>query len=183
MWQKLFEILPQKHPNKAFLILNLVVFVFWWNFPVRHLRGYWFQIWQINFQLSEQKYPNQSFLVSNLKILVFASNFVTRKIRGRCFHILEYFKILAPKLAFLVPNLRIFIVYTKLCNKANWRMLTSNMTIAFQNCSPKRQNKAFLIPNLGVFVFSWNFAVTQIPGYSFQLWQNKFQLSTQKYPN
>ena len=166
------------------MIPNLGIFFYPWNLPIRQIRWYLFQIWQNNFQFLSQKYPNQSFLVSNLKIFVFASNFVARRIRGRCFQIWQWdFKILPLKLAFLVPNLRIFIVYTKLCNKANWRMLTSNMTIAFQNCSPKRQNKAFLIPNLGVFVFSWNFAVTQIPGYSFQLWQNKFQLSTQKYPN
>ena len=166
------------------MIPNLGIFFYPWNLRIRQIRWYLFQIWQNNFQFLSQKYPNQSFLVSNLKIFVFASNFVARRIRGRCFQIWQWdFKILPLKLAFLVPNLRIFIVYTKLCNKANWRMLTSNMTIAFQNCSPKRQNKAFLIPNLGVFVFSWNFAVTQIPGYSFQLWQNKFQLSTQKYPN
>ena len=66
-------------------------------------------------------------------------------------------------LKFYGKNLRIFC--TKLCNKANLRVLISNMTIAFQNCYPKRLNKAFLITSLGLFVFSINFGVKQIPGY------------------
>ena len=46
-------------------------------------------------------------------------------------------------LTFLVPNLRIFIFCTKLCNKANSRVLISIMTMAFQNCCTKHLNKAF----------------------------------------
>ena len=57
------------------MIPNLGVFVYWWNFAVRKIRGYWFQICQNNLQLLAPKYSNQAFLVPNLKIFLFALNF------------------------------------------------------------------------------------------------------------
>ena len=68
-------------------------------------------------------------------------------------------------MAFLVPDLRIFIFCTKLCNKAISRLVISHMISVFQNCYPKRPNKANSIPYLGVFVFSRNFAVGKTRGY------------------
>ena len=40
-----------------------------------------------------------------------------------------------------------------------------------------------MIPNLDNFVFSQNFAVSQIRGCWFQIWQYHFQIPAQKYPN
>ena len=55
------------------------------------------------------------------------------------------------------------------------------MTIAFLNSNPKipkygifgqkYSNKAFLVPNLGIFVSSQNFASRQIQRWWFQIWQ------------
>ena len=47
----------------------------------------------------------------------------------------------------------------------------------------KYPNKAFLIPNLGIFILSQNFAVRQIRGCWFQIWQYSFQIPAQKHPN
>ena len=44
-------------------------------------------------------------------------------------------------------------------------------------------NKALLVPNLEIFVFSQNFAIRQIRGDWFQIQQHYFQIATQKYPN
>ena len=41
------------------------------------------------------------------------------------------------------------------------------MTIAFEILAQKYPSKAFLIPNLGVFVFSQNFAIREVWGSSF----------------
>ena len=55
----------------------------------------------------------------------------------------------------------------------------SNITILFSNSSPKLPkpgifgqkfpSKAFLVPNLDIFVFLRNFAIDQIRGMSFQI--------------
>ena len=67
-------------------------------------------------------------------------------------------------MAFLVPNLRIFIFCPKVCNKANFRPLISSMTMVFQNCCPKHPNKTFLVPNLKILIFVQNVAIKQIGG-------------------
>ena len=115
-------------------------------------------------------------MVLNLRIFIFA----TREIRGRWFQIWQYhFQILVPKfgnLEFLVPNLRIFIFCTKLCNKANSRVLTSNMTMVFQNCCPKHPNKVFLALNLRILIFARNFAIRQFGGRWLEILQWFFNI-------
>ena len=39
-----------------------------------------------------------------------------------------------------------------------------------------------MVPNLGIFVLSQNFAITQIPGCWFQIWQHCFQIPAKKIP-
>ena len=49
-----------------------------------------------------------------------------------------------------------FYFCTKLCSKANSRVLILNMTMVFQNCCPKHPNfdqKLFLISNLRILIF------------------------------
>ena len=58
-----------------------------------------------------------------------------------------------------------FYFSTKYCNKANSRVLISNMTIGFQNCCPKHPNKAFLVPNIKILIFGLNFSFWKIHGY------------------
>ena len=55
----------------------------------------------------------------------------------------------------------------------NSRVLIAIMAIVFLNLNPKCQNKTFLVPNLGIIIYSRNFATRQIRG----------QTSAQKYPN
>ena len=40
-----------------------------------------------------------------------------------------------------------------------------------------------MVTNLDIFIFSWNFAIRQIRGCWFQIWQYYFQIQAQKYPN
>ena len=58
------------------------------------------------------------------------------------------------------------------------------MTIDFfKILAQKYPNKAYLVPNLGIFVFSQNLELRQIQGCRFQIWQYCFQIPTQGYPN
>ena len=43
--------------------------------------------------------------------------------------------------------------------------------------------KAFLVSNLGVFIFWQNFAISQIRGCWLQIWQYYFRIAAQNYPN
>ena len=88
-----------------------------------------------------------------------------------------------PKWGIFCPKFRDFYFWTKLCNKANSRTLIWNMTIIFSNSSPK-------IPKLGIFptkfkefYFAPNFAIRQIWGRLFQIWQWLFRIQARKYPN
>ena len=42
---------------------------------------------------------------------------------------------------------------------------------------------ALLVPNMGIFIISWYFAIRQIWGCWFQIWQYFFQVLAQKYSN
>ena len=51
---------------------------------------------------------------------------------------------------------------------------------AFKFQHQKYPNQALLVPNLGIFLFSSNFAIRQIQGRWFQIWQYRFQIAVQK---
>ena len=74
-----------KHSNRAFLVLDLRIFISASNFVFRKLGGCWFQIWQYLFQIPAQKYPNKAFFVPNLSIFILVKIFAIRQIRGRWF--------------------------------------------------------------------------------------------------
>ena len=112
----------QKYSNEAFLGPNLGIFSFSQNFAIREIRVSWFQIRQYNLQFPVQKYPSHAILIQKFKDFYFCT-LSRRQIWRRWFQIWQlYFQIPALKygdLTFLVPNLRFFILYTKLCNKGN----------------------------------------------------------------
>ena len=87
------------------------------------------------------------------------------------------------KSGFFGSKFKYFYFRTNICNKANLRVLISNMTMAFQNCCPKHPNKAFLVPNLRIFIFAINFAFWKIRGYFKYCNSFFFQISAWKYPN
>ena len=57
------------------------------------------------------------------------------------------------------------------------------MTTVFKNSSQKYPYKAFLVPNLSICIISHYFAVRQIQGCWFQIWQQFSKILCQKYPN
>ena len=64
-----------------------------------------------------------------------------------------------PKSGMFGPRFQDFYFCTKLCNKTNSKVLISNMRIFSQIPAQKYSNKAILVPNLGIFVFSQNFVI------------------------
>ena len=98
-----------------------------------------------------------------------------------------------PKSGIFGPKFMYFCFFVKFRNLTNLRVLILNMTIAFLKILPKNTqmrhfcqkypNKAFLIPYLGNFVSSQNFAITLIRRCWFQIWQWLFKIVAQKYPN
>ena len=53
----------------------------------------------------------------------------------------------------------------------------------FKVAAQYTKNKEFLITNLRIFVFAQKFAIRQVRGTWFQIWQNHFQISARKYVN
>ena len=51
------------------------------------------------------------------------------------------------------------------------------MTIFFKIPAQKYPNKAFLVPNLDIFIFSWNFAIDKFEGADFKC-DNSFFLNS-----
>ena len=120
------------------------------------------------------KMPKSGFFGPKFKDFIFSPNFATPQIWGLWFQIWQYFQISAPNygnLVFLAPNLRISIFCTKLCNKANLRVLISNMTMIFQNCDPKHPNKALLVSSLRILIFARNFTIRLFGGHWLEIWQ------------
>ena len=114
-------------------------------------------------------------------------NFAIRHIWG-CW--LQYYSILCsnsnqkiPKEGIFSPKFNDFYFCTKLCNKVYSRVLISNMTMVFQSCCLKHPIKTILVLNLRIFIFASKFAIRQIGGCLFPIWQSIFRIPNQKYPN
>ena len=104
-----FQSLAQKYPNNAFLVPNLLIFVFLFflqNFAVRPSRGCWFQIGEQFYQILTQKYQNEVFLVLNLDIFTFTRNLFEKRIVFRKFYAKN---IQIRNNAYLGENLDIFL--------------------------------------------------------------------------
>ena len=91
------KILARKYTNKAFLVPNLGIFIFWWNFVIRQIWRCWFQRWEYYFQIPAQELPTKAFSFPNLGIFVFPQNFAKDKFEGADFKYDNYLKILAQK--------------------------------------------------------------------------------------
>ena len=52
----------------------------------------------------------------------------------------------------------------------------------FQNLLQKYKNKALLVPNLGIFVFSEKFGIRQIWGCFFKIWHHSLKILPKKPP-
>ena len=94
---------------------------------------------------------------------------------GRWFKIQQlFFKILVqkyPNKAFLLPNLGIFFPW-KILQFDKFEGADFKYDNSFLKFYPKNYpNKAILVSNLGIFVFSKKFAIRQIWGVWFQIWQ------------
>ena len=73
IWQQFFKILAQNNPNKAFLLPNLVIFVFSQNFAIRQIWGCWFQIWQYCFHSnSSPKIPKSGIFGPKFRYFCFS---------------------------------------------------------------------------------------------------------------
>ena len=55
------------------------------------------------------------------------------------------------------------------------------MTTVFKILAQKYPNNSFLVPNLGIFALSQNFAIRQIRGRSIEISQYYFQIPHQSY--
>ena len=93
-----------------------------------------------------------------------------------------------PNKAFLVPNLGIFVFFTKfffhhfcfctkLCSKANSRTQNSNMTILFSNSTLKIRKSGIFGSKFKDFYFAPNVAIRQIRKRWFQIWQWVFRVT------
>ena len=72
----------------------------------------------------------------------------------------------------------------KLCISTNFKLLISNMTIAFSsNSGLKYQNKAFFVPNSIGFGFHETLQLDKIEGADFKYDDSLFQIPVQNYPN
>ena len=134
-------------------------------------RGHWLQIRQQIFQIPTQKYSNQMFSFQNLKSFVFAFAFpkLWNKInsKGLTSNLTNIFQICCPKHLneeFLAPK------------EANSKELIPILQLYFQISAGKCPNKAFLIPNLDIFILAQFFVVRQIWRRWFQIWKYNFQL-------
>ena len=77
-----FKILAQKLmfmfvniDQEVFLVQNLGIFIQTWNFEIKQIWGWWFQLWQKYFQIATQKYLNKEMLVLDLTTFIFPQNF------------------------------------------------------------------------------------------------------------
>ena len=75
-----FQTCCAKHPNRQFLVLDLIILTFAPNFSFGKNRGCRFQIWEYSFQFPVQKLPNKSFLDRDLRTFIFARNFAFKNI-------------------------------------------------------------------------------------------------------
>ena len=138
-----------------------------------------FKYENIIFKFHPKNYPSKAFLVPNLRIFLFCTklcnntNFKT--LTSNVTRIFSNSSSKIPKSGTFGPQIKDFYICTKTCNKTNLMTQISNTTIAFSNSSSKigYENQAFLVPYLGILVFSRNFAIRLIRGADFK-YDNSF---------
>ena len=73
--------------------------------------------------------------------------------------------------------------FTVWIKNLSWLITTQIWQYIFKISVQKYLNKAFFIPNLGIFILTKKFAIRLIWELWFQIWQCYFQILVQKYPN
>ena len=126
-------------------------------------------------------------MVPNLDIFAFLRNFAVRQIRGCWFQIWQYcFQMPAQKYqnkAFLFLEFWNFYFCTKLCSKTNSTTVIWIMTTLFSNSSPKIRKLGIFGSKFKDFYFALYFAIRNIWGCWFQIWEWFFRILAQKYQN
>ena len=100
---------------------------------------------------------------------VFLQNLQLDKFKGADFkYDNSFFKNFSPKIPKYVifcSKFKDFHFCSNICNKANLRVLISNMTVFFQNSSQNTQLRHYWFQILKIFIFEPNFAIRQIQGH------------------
>ena len=177
MWQHYFQIPAPKYKSQVILWEIWGIF-FDRIFPTRQIWGWWFQFWQYCFQIPTPKYPKQTFFLQNLVFVFFRKILQIAKFEVPEFkYDNSFFLKFSPKM----PNKAQLFFFFKFWTFTNMRVLICNMTIVFFKIYPKFTymsksrskvpNNVFLVPNLGIAVFPRIFAIWQIWGCWFLIWQ------------
>ena len=132
-----------------------------------------FKYENIIFKFHPKNYLSKAFLVPNLKIFLFCTKLYNTNFKTLTSNVTRVFSNSSskiPKSGTFGPKIKDFYICTKPCNKTNLMTQISNTTIAFSNSSSKigYENQAFLVPFLGILVFSRNFAISLIQGVDFK---------------
>ena len=144
------KFLFQKYLKRTFLVPNLDITVFRKILQIDRFEDADSKYGNSFFQILTQKYPTKIFLVPNLSIFIFSQNFQipVQKYRNH---------------VFLVPNLRFLVLHQTLqqdkFKDADFKYDNNFLKLM----SKKYPNKAFWVPISGIFIFSKNFAIRQIP--------------------
>ena len=170
-----FQSLPQKYPNKAFLVANLGIFVFLEKFGIRQMLGCCFPIWQYSLNFLPKEYPNKTYLVAILCAFVLVSSFAIWKLES------ADFKHENSWLKFYQKNIQIMHFWSQIYAVLYFWKISQFQKFEgadlkygnnyFQSLPGKYPNKAFLVANSGIFFFSEKFRIRQIWGCCFQIWQ------------
>ena len=158
-----FQSLPQKYPNKAFLVANLGIFVFSEKFGIRQMLGCWFQIWQYSFKFYQKSHEIRHNWWQ-IYVLLFLFNFLQfDKFEGADFkHEDSYLKVYQKEIQITHFWSQIYAVlyFWKISQFQKFEGADLKYgNNYFQSLPEKYPNKAFLVANLGIlflfFFFFW----------------------------
>ena len=157
-----FQTYIPKYPNKAFLVPNLLFFLFWTIFCISANSKMLISNITIVFQIYRPKYPNKAFLdpffvVAVIAVAVLLEFWYLDKLESADFkYDISFFKFQSKntqKRSFW-SKFKNFYFCTKLCILINSSVLISNMATIFQTCSPKLRKYIFLVPSLKIVCFA-----------------------------
>ena len=175
-----FQTYVPKYPNKAFLVPNLLFFLFWTIFCISANSKMLISNITIVFQIYRAKYPNKAFLdpffiVAVIAVAVLLEFWYLDKLESADFKYGNNFSNLQPKITQIYifgsrfENCLFCINY---CLMTYSKVLTSNVTIVLENSSLQITQKHFC-PRFNVFLFLHKNLFWQIWG----CWQQSFSLS------
>ena len=99
-------------PIRHFWFLNLIIFIFAWNFSFRNILRFWFQIWRWVFQIPTQNCTNKPIFLLIISVFIFAWTSHIEKFKGTDFQNgYSFFQIPAekcPNMIFSVKSEKLF---------------------------------------------------------------------------